>query len=355
MSLLFCFAEFVYESNPLEPVRVRFICAENTRDKNYDRNAGEIEAFDVGRRASLTAEERKNTRPDIDREDVVFAHENNVGYNIVELDNGKQYVEATEKQVISGTDPTIWAQQVADYINNVIRGYRDFIIKTTEGDYLTITRDTAYKGGTRNQIQNPDGTYRLMTDAEYRVKLNAEVHINELAEVSKKWNRPNVPDAKNHKFAKNGFSYRTAYFKDFDGKYYKLTISVGENGSVSTVYNVGRIKKDTLPNGKIKTIYSGSKANSMSDISIPQKTDLSTDSEKKVSEKRKYDLTDSELDADGAVKDEYFEAAVKRAMEVQQEQANITREERAALNNEVVDCVEKMNKSEKIKLFLKNT
>ena len=38
----------------------------------------------------------------------------------------------------------------------------------------------------KSKVVNADGTYRLMTDAEYRVKLNAEVHINELAEVSKK-------------------------------------------------------------------------------------------------------------------------------------------------------------------------
>ena len=197
--------------------------------------------------------------------------------DIVMLDNGKQYVEATESQVISGNDPDMWAQQLATYINNIIRGNQDFTIKTTQGDYLTITRDTAYKAGTRNQIRNPDGTYRLMTDSELRVKLNAEVHINELAEVSRKWNRPNATDGKKHKFAKDGFSYRTAYFKDFDGQYYKLTISVGENGSVSTVYNVGRINKDTLPNGKIKTIYSGSKANSVSNNAIiSQKSDLST-------------------------------------------------------------------------------
>ena len=60
-----------------------------------------------------------------------------------------------------------------------------------------------------------------------------------------------------------------------DGSYYRLTISVGENGSVSTVYNVGKIKKDSLPNGKIKTIYKGSKANSES-------TDIIPDSEQKI-------------------------------------------------------------------------
>ena len=175
-----------------------------------------------------------------------------------------QYVEATEGQVLNGSDPTVWAQQVADYINNVIRGGRDFTLKTTQGDYLTITRDTAYKAGTRNQVKNPDGTYRTMTDAEYKVKLNAEIHINELTQTSHKQNRPNEPDHKNHKFAKDGFNYRTAYFKDFDGQYYKLTISVGENGNVSTVYNVGKIKKDTLPSGKIVSTFSGSKANNAS-------------------------------------------------------------------------------------------
>lgn len=236
----------------------------NTRDPDYDRNAGEIEARDTARRANMTAEERKNTPPDIDREDVVVKSGKADAYLIVELQNGMQYVQASEGQVISGTDPEDWSKQVANYINKTIRNGTDFVIKTEQGDLLTITKDTAYKSATRNQVKNPDGTYRTMTDAEYRTKINASVHINELAQVSKKWNKPNVPDTKKHKFAKDGFSYRTAYFKDFDGKYYRLTISVGENGSVSTVYNVGQLKKDALPNGKIKTVYSGSKANSAS-------------------------------------------------------------------------------------------
>ena len=39
----------------------------------YESTAGEIEARDVASRADMTEEQRKNTRPDIDREDVVFA------------------------------------------------------------------------------------------------------------------------------------------------------------------------------------------------------------------------------------------------------------------------------------------
>ena len=44
-----------------------------TAEKLYYDTAGEIEARDTANRANLTAEERKNTRPDIDRTDVVFA------------------------------------------------------------------------------------------------------------------------------------------------------------------------------------------------------------------------------------------------------------------------------------------
>ena len=138
---------------------------------------------------------------------------------------------------------------------------------------LTLTKNTAYKAGSVNQVRNQDGTYRAMTQAEYLTKLNAEVHINELAQISKKIKKPNVPDSKNHSFAKNGFSYRTAYFQDYDGEYYKITLSVGENGNISTVYNVGKLKKDTLPNGTIKSVFSGSKADSVSNgITVTQKS-----------------------------------------------------------------------------------
>ena len=230
-------------------------------------------------------------------------------YSIIELDNGMQYVVATEKQIIKGNDSTKWAQQVATYINNVVRGNRDFVIKTAEGDFLTITRDTAYKAGTRNSVKNPDGTYRQMTDTEYRVKINAEIHINELAQTSRKIKRPNVPDYKNHKFATDGFSYRTAYFKDFDGEYYKLTISVGENGNISTVYNVGKIKKDTLPSGKIVSTFSGSKANNVSSTnSIPDSGEKSNSFAENSLEKysdKSYSLTDNAIDVDNTSGERY--------------------------------------------------
>ena len=130
-----------------------------------------------------------------------------------------------------------------------------------------------------------------MSNAEYLTKINAEIHINELSEISKRTNEDNVPDTKKHRFAKDGFSYRTAYFQDYDGKYYKITISVGHNGNVSTVYNVGKIKKDTLPNGNIKTVLSGSKANSVSsDITVPQRAQSVKNSIRSQNENNPYDI-----------------------------------------------------------------
>ena len=63
--------------------------------------------------------------------------------------------------------------------------------------------------------------------------------------MSTKNKKPPVPDDKNHTFAKDGFTYRTVYFQDFDGSYYKISLSIGEDNGVSTVYNVGKIKTKT--------------------------------------------------------------------------------------------------------------
>ena len=50
----------------------------------YEKTAGEIEARDVENRLELTMEQRKNTRPDIDRTDVVFADDSVYGNSIIE-------------------------------------------------------------------------------------------------------------------------------------------------------------------------------------------------------------------------------------------------------------------------------
>lgn len=153
----------------------------------------------------------------------------------------KKYVKA-DRQVISGENPEEWRKQVYNYINTSIRKGKNINVLSADGDVLTITEDTAGKARFRNTIREPSGNMRKMTNDEFAVKLRAESHIDEIAEVSKK-NGYSAVDTKNHNFAKDGFYYRTAYFEDFDGKYYKLTLSVGKSGEINTVYNVGKLKE----------------------------------------------------------------------------------------------------------------
>lgn len=58
----------------------------------YERIAGEVEARDVARRSDMDSEQRKNTRPDVDREDVVFAETLSEIYSIGESSDGKPVV-----------------------------------------------------------------------------------------------------------------------------------------------------------------------------------------------------------------------------------------------------------------------
>lgn len=47
--------------------------------------------------------------------------------------------------------------------------------------------------------------------------------------------------------ASKGWTYRTAYFMDFDGKYYQVTISAAKNNSGTVVYNVGKMQERSIP------------------------------------------------------------------------------------------------------------
>ena len=178
-----------------------------------------------------------------------------VRYSIVNLDTGKSYVQSS-RQVIHGNSVAEWRSQISEFFNRALKN-GPIEIETIEGDMLTISKNTAEKARSKTATEN--GVSRELTDKEFLVKLHAEAHIDELAEISHKNKRPPVPDGKNHSFAKDGFTYRTVYFQDFDGSYYRITLSVGENNGISTVYNVGKIKADDIPDGKIISTI-GSKA-----------------------------------------------------------------------------------------------
>ena len=207
----------------------------------------------------------------------------------------RRFVQA-DRQVLSGDDPKQWRKQVHHYINQMIRQGKDVVVYSQDGDALTITKDTAGKARFRNTVTTANGTVRPMTDEEFAVKLRAESHIDELAQVSKR-GKTTVPDYKSHTFAKDGFNYRQAYFMDFDGTYYLLTISVGKNGSINTIYNVGKIKEAKYPLRGSKAVNpNGNTMGSASDTNIPQEDTGVNDSISQNNENVRFSI---KRDADG--------------------------------------------------------
>lgn len=187
-------------------------------------------------------------------------------YSIVALENGNTYVKAS-RNVISGDNISAWRKQITNFFNELLDGEKSLDISTIDGDVLTITKsETANKA--RDNFKQVNGQKVRMSADEFRVKLNAEAHIDEIAETSIGV-KNKTADTKSHDFASNGFTCRTAYFQDFDGTYYRLRLSVGNNGTVATVYNVGKINKDSLPSHtKIVALVESKPLGKLSDNSI---------------------------------------------------------------------------------------
>lgn len=164
-------------------------------------------------------------------------------YSVETLPDGKKYVRA-DRQVIFGNDPKSWSEQLEDYITGKIRrGQNVHLTAAADGDVLTLTANSA---GKLSDNHTSDG--RTMSAEAYERKANAAAHIDEVVQVSTRGEKT-VPDAngRHGEMANSGWNYRTAYFEDFDGKYYKLTISTALNSNGITIYNIGTIKEEANP------------------------------------------------------------------------------------------------------------
>ena len=111
---------------------------------------------------------------------------------------------------------------------------------TAEGDVLLLTGTSAGK-----MADNHRGDGTSLTNTQFERKVNAASHIDELVEIAEKINdKPRADKNSRHGgMASGGWDYYEAFFMDFDGRYYLVTISaaIGENGTV--VYNVGQMQE----------------------------------------------------------------------------------------------------------------
>ncbi len=202
-------------------------------------------------------------------ENVSADGESVIKHDISVTEDGKMYVTAS-RNVITGKNRDEQSAQITQFFKDLLKNNESLDITTVEGDVLTLTMDqTEYKArDDEKQVNNRK--IPLSTD-EFKLKLRVESHIDEIAETSTSKNKTPTKDVKNHPFAKDGFTYRRAYFKDFDGKYYEITFSVGHNGDTATVYNVGKIKESTMPSANLIAVVGSQPLSTMlSDNSIPQ-------------------------------------------------------------------------------------
>ena len=180
--------------------------------------------------AQQAAEENGETRGPPDR------------YSVVTLPDGKKFVKA-DRMVIFGNDPREWRVQLEDYINGKIRRGEDVTLIGADGDELVLTETSA---GKLSSPYTNDG--RTMSDAAYERKVNAAAHIDELAQTSVRGKTVVADHYERHgSMADGGWNYRTAYFKDFNGKYYEVKISVAQGSNGKLVYNIGKMQERSIP------------------------------------------------------------------------------------------------------------
>lgn len=154
-----------------------------------------------------------------------------------------QYVQA-DRPVMKGDDPRQWAKYVENYLAEKVLEGEELYIRSVEGDMLTINQTTAWKMGDRAKRNRKGEVVEFLGVSDYDAKTNAALHIDEIVKVSKLTRR--APDF-NSRHDADHFSYRTAYFMDYDGQYYKLEVSVKEHMGDKTVYNIGNIEKRSSP------------------------------------------------------------------------------------------------------------
>ena len=194
-----------------------FKSGSNGSDKNYSRTAGEIESRDVESRLDFDAEERKNTRPDIDRTDVVFS-DGDVSYLYVGLNKeGIENYETSEETI-----KLSWNERKKKYIELL---ENDFIGRTARFKrnghvyYAQFDKNAARKTLYGEKDISFKGKKAL-------INVGAEGDIFDVVENSEYFG--SSADDKNHKLKDSFTDYFDYFFKtvQIDNNVFDLIINV---------------------------------------------------------------------------------------------------------------------------------
>ena len=232
---------------------------DNAAMNAYGKTFGELEDIAQKWQAAFDAAERQ-----AEKAKTAASDGDGAKYQIKQFPNGMKYVQA-DRQVLFGNDPKAWSEQLENYINGKIRNHEDVRLIAEDGDVLLLTSKSA---GKLSSIYDNNG--RTMDEKAFERKANAAAHIDELIKVSERGGKTVLDFGGRHgDMAKDGWNYRTAYFMDFDGKYYRTRISValGKDGSI--VYNIGEMQERSTPQINGSSGNSGAQRGNASANSIP--------------------------------------------------------------------------------------
>ena len=240
----------------------------------YYNTAGEIESRDVANRANLTAEQRKNTRPDIDRSDVVFAENGGENFSYIgdTVDNRRCYKSGFDSSVDMGDRIKMFKQRISTIFNlGAVKLKTDVKKIQIQGDKFTAQK---------NMYGDKIGETH-----EYEAKISALYDLADILATSTydpsataqevSYTNPNVPP-KNaaHKGVKYWYKFRNEIV--FDGVPYTVTFNIRDKGKNQYQYLIDFKENKTsgLSNTAVKNLL---RADQMSyDTSISQNSGKST-------------------------------------------------------------------------------
>lgn len=257
----------------------------NARELYFD-TAGEIEARDTASRLNFNEDQRKNTRPDIDRKDVVFAENNTtnegVRWSVSEID-GKNVVvvhQADAAKLMNEKGESLPAK-VRSYLT---RRFRNQVLPVGENGKAYIRRE-----GT-NEYTNP--AKRLDEDV-FESKMHAASDFDELLAASEYIGHSD--DDGRHPDAVRGWdTYRTTFLVEREeGEYTAFTgdikVKLIERGDC--FYDITNIKNITNSSAGQTLIKA---AGSIGDASV----DSIAQSDENVNNSIQYSVSEDESSAE---------------------------------------------------------
>ena len=268
-------ALYNYQKQVIEMVK-EAMREESNLYEQYFNTAGEIEARDVSNRAALDAEQRKNTRPDIDREDVVFADSGNV-YSEIKRDNkGNLYWHIeTGKDIFNGIKDN---KRLREAAYKFILENRDHsvVVEDIEGRKIEFIRLSA------EEITNSKESQTLYKENAkmFSQKMRMVPSLDDLVKYSTvSWISP---DHKNHKlYNEQGFiNYRGKV--RIDNVIFDYIVRVGQAKNFNAFHEINLEVAQYLPHARNANTSDIKRATS-NDLSISQKNEVVNTSDKKTS------------------------------------------------------------------------